>query len=115
MTLTVHVKFWVEQAGELVLSDWRIALLEAIDATGSLAAAAAQLDVPYRVAWGKLKQIEQRLGYALLEGHSGGVSGGSTLLTARGKELVLRYRRFQSGLPEIIQRRFEEEFGPDWL
>lgn len=113
MTLTIRSKFWVEQAGELVLSDWRIELLEAIDATGSLAAAAAQRNVPYRVAWGKLKQIERRLGYALIKGHSGGASGGSTELTPEAKELLMRYRRFQSGLPELIQQRFEAEFGQD--
>lgn len=113
MTLTVHSKIWVEQAGELVLSDWRIELLEAIDATGSLSAAAALLDVPYRVAWGKIKQIERRLGYPLIKGHSGGASGGSTTITPEGRELALRYRRFQAGLPELIQQRFEEEFGRD--
>ncbi|HZB94932.1 MAG TPA: hypothetical protein VE268_03135 [Herpetosiphonaceae bacterium] len=62
MELTVRSKFWVEQAGELVLSDWRIELLEAIDDTGSLTAGCARLNVAYRVGWGKIKEIERRLG-----------------------------------------------------
>ena len=110
MPLTIRSKFWIEDEGELVFSDWRAELLEAIQTTGSLAAAAAQLNVPYRVAWGKLKQIEDRLGFPLLQSQSGGASGGSTQLTERGRALVSRYRRFQAGLPELIQRRFEEEF-----
>jgi molybdate transport system regulatory protein len=111
VTLKVRSKFWVEQAGELVLSDWRIDLLEAIEATGSLAAASTRLNVPYRVAWGKIKQIERRLGYRLIKGQTGGPSGGSTQLTPEGNDLLIRYRRFQAGLPELIQRRFDEEFG----
>ena len=111
MELTVRSKFWFERDGELVLSDWRVALLEAIEATGSLSAASARLNVPYRVAWGKLKQIEKRLGVALLQSQSGGSAGGSTQLTAEARELVARFRRFEGGLPELIQQHFEREFG----
>ncbi len=110
MPLTIKSKFWIEEDGELVLSDWRADLLEAIDATGSLAAAATRLNVPYRVAWGKLKEIEERLGFPLLQSQSGGATGGSTRLTEQGRRLIARYRRFQAGLPELIQRRFDEEF-----
>jgi molybdate transport system regulatory protein len=113
--LEIHSKFWVEREGELVLSDWRVRLLEAIDATGSLAAASAQLHVPYRVAWGKLKQIEKRLGFPLLHSHSGGAAGGSTRLTNEARDLVARYQRFRAGLPELVQQHFEAEFGGSGL
>lgn len=111
MALKVRSKFWVEQDGELVLSDWRVDLLEAIEETGSLAAACTRMDVAYRVGWGKLKEIERRLGISLLESRTGGADGGATQLTAEARDLVRRFRRFQAGLPELIQRRFEEEFG----
>ncbi len=111
MTLTIRSKFWVEQDGELVLSDWRIDLLQAIEETGSLSAACARMNVAYRVGWGKIKEIERRLGVPLLESRSGGPEGGSTQLTEQGRALLARYRRFQSGLPDLIRRRFEEEFA----
>jgi molybdate transport system regulatory protein len=113
MTLTIRSRFWVEQDGELVLSDWRVKLLETIDELGSLAAASTHLNVPYRVAWGKIKEIEARLGVALLESRTGGAAGGSTQLTEAGRATVARYHRFQQGLPELIKQRFEEEFGAD--
>jgi molybdate transport system regulatory protein len=113
MPLIVRSKFWVEQDGELVLSDWRVELLEATDAAGSLAAGCAQMNVPYRVGWGKIKEIEGRLGIRLLESRSGGSEGGSTHLTEEGRALIARYRRFQAGLPELIRQRFAEEFGQD--
>ncbi len=110
MSLIVRSKCWVEQDGGLVLSDWRVDLLMAVDELGSLSAAAQRFDVAYRVAWGKIKEIETRLGYALLEGHSGGVGGGNTQLTPAGHDLIARYNRFRLGLPEMIAQRFAEAF-----
>jgi molybdate transport system regulatory protein len=111
MQLTVRSKCWVEHDGALVLSDWRVDLLAAVDELGSLSAAAERFDVAYRVAWGKIKEIEARLGYPLLDAHSGGAGGGGTQLTPAGRELVLRYNRFRHGLAELIERRFAEAFG----
>lgn len=111
MCLDLHVKFWVEQDGGLVLSDWRIGLLEAIAATGSLAEAAAQFDVSYRVAWRKLREIEQRLDVRLYEGHSGGKDGGGSTLTPLGYKVVQRYRDFRRGLVEMAEQRFQEAFA----
>lgn len=110
MNLEVRSKCWVEADGELVLSDWRVDLLEAVDELGSLAAAAERLDVAYRVAWGKIKEIEKRLGYPLLEGHSGGSGGGGTRLTPAGRDLIMRYNRFRAGLADLIAARFAEVF-----
>lgn len=111
MALTIRSKCWIEDDGALVLSDWRVDLLAAVDELGSLSAAAEHFDVAYRVAWGKIKEIEMRLGYALLEGHSGGAGGGGTRLTTAGQELVGRYNRFRAGLAELIENRFKAEFG----
>ncbi len=111
MSLIVRSKCWVEDDGALVLSDWRVDLLAAVDELGSISAAAQHYAVAYRVAWGKIKEIEERLGYPLLEGYSGGVGGGGTRLTAAGRELVARYNRFREGLAELIERRFRAEFG----
>lgn len=46
-----RAKLWVEQDGKLVLSDYRVRLLELIDETGSLAEAAGRLQLllPARV------------------------------------------------------------------
>ena len=46
---------WIEKDGVVVLSAWRVALLEAIDATGSISAAAERLEIPYRRAWEKVQ------------------------------------------------------------
>lgn len=109
--LKLRLKVWAERKGEVVLSDWRMALLEAIDRTGSLAKAAEELGVPYRSAWQKVKESEEHFGVRLVETRSGGADGGSSLLTPVGRELVARYQAFSRGLAELVERRFKEAFG----
>jgi molybdate transport system regulatory protein len=103
-------KFWIEKDGQLVFSDWRVDLLEAIEETGSLSGAAERLGVHYRRAWGKIKEMEERLGVRLIVTQSGGVGGGGTELTPQAKEYIRQYRKFRSGLKETVDRRFREAF-----
>jgi molybdate transport system regulatory protein len=104
-------KLWIERDGVVALSDWRIALLEGVDRTGSLSKAAEEVGVPYRTAWQKLKDIEERLGVRLFDTQSGGADGGGSVLTADARDLLRRYRQFGEGLAELVDRRFAEAFG----
>jgi molybdate transport system regulatory protein len=65
--LAPHINLWVAHENEVVLSGWRIDLLEAIASTGSISAAADQLQVNYRVAWNKIKEMEHGLGVAICD------------------------------------------------
>jgi molybdate transport system regulatory protein len=107
----VRYKVWIERGEEVLLSEWRVALLEAVAETGSLAAAAAKLDVPYRTAWHKIKEAEASLGVRLLETESGGADGGGSRLTGDGLDLVARFRRVTAGVADLVEGRFREEFG----
>ena len=109
--LAPHINLWVTHGEEVVLSGWRIDLLEAIAATGSISAAADQLQVNYRVAWNKIKEMEHGLGVALLETHIGGSHGGGAELTPAALEFIQRYHLLSAGLDEWVQRRFTEVFG----
>ena len=109
--LDVHSKLWIERDGHVALSDWRAALLLAIDETGSLTAAADRMGVPYRTAWYKLKEIEEQLGVRLVDTHSGGSDGGGSSLTAEGQDILRRFRRIYADIEETVRRRFEQEFG----
>jgi molybdate transport system regulatory protein len=109
--LAVRSKIWIEQGQNVVLSDWRIELLEAIDAHGSLSRAAEALDVPYRTAWDRIKETEAQLGVRLLESESGGMHGGGSRLTSEARDLCQRFRRISEGIQEIVSQRFAAEFG----
>ena len=95
----------------MLLSEWRVALLEAVDETGSLAGAAERLDVPYRTAWQKVKEIEERLGVRLLLTESGGTAGGGSRLTDEAKDLIARFRRVTVGVADLVEHRFRAELG----
>jgi molybdate transport system regulatory protein len=108
--MQVRTKIWIEQDGAVMLSDWRVALLEAVEATGSLAEAARQMDVPYRTAWQKLKALEDRWGLALLDTASGGADGGASRLTPQAQELVRRFRQITAGVQDEAAARFAAAF-----
>jgi len=101
---------WVEAEGAVVLSAWRVRLLEAIQASGSIRAAAEKLGIPYRRAWEKVHEMEYRSGLRLLETEVGGEGGGGARLTDEAKDFVDRFQ-FEAGLEDEILRRYEGAFG----
>ena len=105
--VSARSKIWLERDGKVMLSDWRADLLETIERTGSLARAAETMEVPYRTAWYKLKEIEEQLGIRLLETRSGGLDGGGSTLTAEARQLVKRFRRLNAGVSELVSQRFQ--------
>jgi molybdate transport system regulatory protein len=109
--LKPRLKVWVESEDGLVLSDYRVELLALVDASGSLADAAASLDLSYRRAWGKIKEIEANLGLKLVESTAGGSGGGHTRLTAQGRDLVERYARFRARLTAVAEEEFQRCFN----
>lgn len=109
-TLVVRSNFWIELDGEVVLSGWRVRLLEAIDEAGSISGAAQQLDISYKLAWERIHEMEARLGQQLVDAQVGGIGGGGATLTALARDYIRRWRWFTDGLPDDVQRRFEAAF-----
>ena len=94
------------------MSDFRVQLLAAIAETGSLAAAAQRMDLSYRRAWGKVREMERNLGLSLVESVAGGAGGGGSRLTIEGAELVRRYQRFADEARRAIAALYDEAFSP---
>ena len=106
---------WLEHQGEVLLSVWRVKLLEAIDEMGSITSAALLMGVPYRRAWQRLREMEERLGLPLVTTEVGGVGGGGAKLTLEAKDLIQRFHHFADGLEDEIRERFESAFSKDWV
>lgn len=109
---TVRSRILIERGEEVVLSEWRVELLETIDVHGSLSQAAAALNIPNRTAWERVRDSEARLGVRLLESESGGSVGGGSRLTPEGRDLCQRFRRIANGVHAVISDCFGIEF-PD--
>lgn len=108
--MDVKSNIWLEVNGQVVLSNWRIQLLKAIQQTGSISQAAKVMDISYRRAWQKIQESEERLGFKLVETQTGGAGGGGAQLTPEGQDIIARYSAFTEGLNSLIQARFEEVF-----
>ena len=106
-------KVWLEKDGKLALSDYRVRLLRLIDEKGSLSDAAAAMDLSYRRAWGKLKEIEHNLGVKLVDTAVGGAGGGGSRLTAEGRRLVEQFERFRAAAEDDVTRAYSRAFDAD--
>jgi molybdate transport system regulatory protein len=111
--LAPHLNLWVERDGRVVVSRWRVRLLEAIAETGSISAAANLLGVQYRLAWDRLQEMEEGLGAPLVERRVGGAGGGGARLTEAGADLVARFNRLAAQVDESLTDSFAEVFGPE--
>jgi molybdate transport system regulatory protein len=109
--LRARSKVWLTLGDRPVFGDGKARLLEQVDRSGSLKAAAEALGMSYRGLWGRLSEMERRLGMKLLVRKAGGAGGGGSRLTASARRLLERYRRFRDGLNALVDARFEDVFG----
>ncbi len=71
-----------------IINHYGFKLIKKIKETGSLKAAADEMGVSYRKAWGNIEDIEKGLDIKLLDRQRGGAHGGKTLLTEDGEKLI---------------------------
>lgn len=77
---------------KLVLGPGRLQILEAIEETGSIAAAARTMGMSYRRAWLLVDDVSHCFSSPLVESVSGGKRGGGARLTEMGHQVVTLFR-----------------------
>ncbi len=77
------------------LGPGKVAMLEAIDRTGSISAAARAMGMSYRRAWLLVDVMNRSFRSAVVETAAGGQGGGGTRVTELGKDLLARYREIE--------------------
>jgi molybdate transport system regulatory protein len=108
--MKMKLKIWMEQDGSVAFAEGRRMLLEAVDRLGSLNAAAKELGMSYRAAWGKIKATEEALGLKLLDVTTGGKGGGGAKLTHEARELVSSYSKYVEKMSSIAEKEFKLMF-----
>jgi len=89
----LRYEIWLESVGrDTVLDGEGFNLLQEIEKCSSLTGAARNLQMSYRKAWGILREVEQHLGFPLVDKHRGGAAGGRTNLSPEGTQLLMAYR-----------------------
>jgi molybdate transport system regulatory protein len=79
---------WIVRDGHAFLGRGRVALLEEIDSTGSISEAARHMGMSYKKAWRLVEAMNTLAAVPLVVRTSGGIGGGGTTLTERGRQLV---------------------------
>ncbi len=88
------------------LGPGKIALLEAIAATGSLSEAARGMKMSYRRAWLLVEEINQAFAERATLSAVGGAGGGGMNVTAFGQGLISRFRAFERSVATLGAQRF---------
>ena len=109
--MKVRFKIWLEANGGVAFAEGRRLLLAAVNRLGSLNAAAKELGMSYRAAWGKIKATEKALGMKLLEVTTGGKGGGGATLTPEAKELLSKYKKYINRIASLTEKEFKHIFG----
>ncbi|MCE5242841.1 MAG: LysR family transcriptional regulator [Syntrophobacteraceae bacterium] len=108
----IKSKIWIEdENGEVVFGAGRLRILDAVERSGSIQAAAQELQMSYRAVWGKIKATEQRLGTPMLSRKAGGAEGGGSELTPIAKELVARFRQLRDSTNSAADDLFLDFFS----
>lgn len=92
----IGLRIWLERAGRSILGPGRLELLEGIDRSRSISAAARQLRMSYRHTWELVQSINEAAGEPLVLAATGGVRGGGAQLTPLGHWAIRVFREVQA-------------------
>jgi len=83
-------------------------LLEAIEISGSISAAAKSLGMSYRRAWVLVDTINRCFREPVVTAAIGGSGGGGAEVTPYGREILQRYRAMEARAVAAVARDIEE-------
>lgn len=109
MKAVTRITFFDEN-GEKFFGEGPARLLNAVEVTGSLRAAAMSMGMAYTKALRILRNAEKALGFPITDRAVGGKAGGGSALTAEGKEWLRRYEAYRDACIEANRSLYLELF-----
>jgi molybdate transport system regulatory protein len=106
---------WFERRQRRFLGERRIALLEQIDALGSITRAAKAVGLSYKGAWDAVDAVNNLAEAPVVRGTVGGKGGGGSELTDHGRDLVRLYRQLEAGHRRVLARIEADHPHPERL
>ncbi|MDO9208179.1 MAG: TOBE domain-containing protein [Sulfuricurvum sp.] len=113
--MKIDGRFWLTKEGQSFLGSGRVELLEWIDKTGSINAAAKEMKMSYKAAWERINGMNLLADQPLIERTTGGKGGGGTKLTPYARELIATFHRFNELHRQFIDRFSEAGNDPQRL
>ncbi len=110
--MKARVKVWLEIDGDYIFGFGLSEILKAVEAAGSMKAAADRLGKSYRHIWGRIKKAEKALGEPLVDTCVGGTGTSRSSLTKRAGRLLADYDALRRRMLEVVQQEFSSRFEP---
>ncbi len=108
----INFKIWLEaEDSKGILGEGKCNLLKTINETGSIIDAIKKENLTYRKTWDNLNEIEQTLGFPIIQRQRGGKDGGQTILTPQGIAIIEAFDEFHRKHDAFIQNALDEVFG----
>ena len=91
-----HIKVTLVMNSGSRIGPGKAALLESIQSTGSISAAARAMGMDYKRAWLLIDSLNAAFRTPAVERMAGGSRGGGATLTPLGMDIVARYRKLEA-------------------
>jgi len=102
--ITEGLRFRIVLEPGIALGPGKADLLQAIDETASLTAAAARFGMSYKRGWSLVRELNAAFAEPLVETEKGGAGGGGgARLTPRGKYVLKRFRKMAADASRAIE------------
>jgi molybdate transport system regulatory protein len=108
--MEARVKVWLEKDGQYVFGFGLSEILKAVEAAGSIKAAADLLGKSYRHVWGRIKKAEAALREPLVNTRVGGRGTARSSLTALAGRLVADYDALRRRMFDVVRQEFSSRF-----
>lgn len=86
-------------------------LLSQIEQTGSLQEACLDVNISYSKGRKLVKQLEQQLGFPVVQRWTGGSGGGGSVLTEKGKKLMEAYEKMVAEIQDFTDQAYQKHMG----
>jgi len=104
--MEIKYKIWIEENGKVIFGKGRDEILKSIEGRHSLNAAAKELGMSYRAAWGRLKASEERMDKKLV---STSDKEKSLQLTDQARIIIERFEKLEKEVEKTL-RQAEQDF-----
>ena len=104
------LRLWIKVNNKKIFGHGPKELLVNVKKLGSLRQAAKSMDMSYSKAWTIIKNLENALGYKILDMQPGGSHGGGSKLTVKGEELIKKFLALEEKLQEVLNNESKKLF-----
>ena len=105
MTSNPKALLKIDFGSGLKLGPGKIRLLELVAKTGSISAAARQMEMSYRRAWLLIDELNDMFGALVVEKSTGGSGGGGAKVTSFGQQVVAAFNEIENATNQLVAEK----------